>query len=223
MRELLAIDARAKTAWSLVSDADIGKLLRLILDSLSRLEAKPYVLPVPEGQMGDAIKGVFPHGAKDALISDLRLQAAAMQFQIAATATLNPARTFELVVDHDYRPIKVGGRRRQATLRLRDVLLVPSREGPQSPPLTWDAGRRYSSKFPADFTYEAFWQHGYPLRPLIDSVGLQLVDAYIGLWRKLRLRGESPFGITPADFGRVHEQTIDWVQTEPSPRREATD
>jgi hypothetical protein len=154
-------------------------------------------------------------GHHPASLPDLRIQIAMMQFRALASGTLRTEKPFEVVIDHDSKRISVGGRGRQTTLRVGEVLQREATEASLNRvSLDWDGQRRFSSKFPRDFTYETFWQQGYPLRPLVECIGLQFVDVCLGLWKQLTLHGKSPARITASELGSMNICKMTWAWEE---------
>jgi hypothetical protein len=204
--------ARANTPWRYLTPADLERLLRIILDGIKSLKVKPWIFPVTEEELGLAfVRNVKVVPQRNAW-PDLRVQAAAIQFQMAAELSLNSENRCEMVVDHDPAMVGVRPSRRQATLRFRDVLMGGEVGQKIRQRLMWDPSARYSSQFPLTLAWKEFSQRGHAFHPLINSIGLQSIDVYLGLWRQLSLDGESPLGITAEDLGGFHTPIMTWYR-----------
>ena len=212
LRELWPESARIKTRWTHLPLADLESLIRLVVAAIQTNEARPHVMPVPDRAMSRAVERAFPGRITQQTLPDLQLQAAAGQFRIAMSVTLNPTKEFEVVIDHDATKIAVGPRRRQATIRFAELLTAPVTEPSLNRPvLFWQSDARHSSKFPARFSFDSLVNFGHRLRPLIDAVLLQFVDVYVGIWRQLSYHGGSPLKIAPGELGPSVVQATDWI------------
>lgn len=219
LRELFPEAARAKTRWAHLPGGDLTYVVREVLGVVRTLQVKPFIMPVPEDAMNRALELAYSEGFDQAALPDARIQAVALQFRAALAHGLNLAPTYDLVVDHDKRDVKVGSTKRQTTLRFRDLLRAPASEEPfKNLRLRWDPAERCSSQFPAGFSHAKFSQAGYPLRPLVDAIQLQFIDMYLGLWRQLHFHGRSQLGITGRDLGQHRVQEIRWADGSNSTR-----
>jgi hypothetical protein len=123
----------------------------------------------------------------------------------------------EIVADHDHTQIRVGTGRRQATLHLLNGLVTAGSVVPMKADLIWDSNARYSSKFPSNFSLETMGCEGFPLRTLVESVGLQFIDVYLGLWRIINSERKPFMGVSSDDLGIQTVTNMTWADDLPSP------
>jgi len=117
----------------------------------------------------------------------------------------------EIIADHDHTQVSLGKRRRQATLHLVDGLLGGMGDLPTKPRLIWNDRARYKSKFPTGFSWHTLEFGGFPIRPLVEAVGLQFADIYLGIWRIIDAEGRPYFGITSDDLGVQTISNMTWA------------
>ena len=51
---------------------------------------------------------------------------------------------------------------------------------------------------------------GYPIRPLVDAVGLQFTDLFLGSWRQAKYASRTALGVEMKDLGDVVTVVTHW-------------
>jgi hypothetical protein len=182
----------------------------IIKDIPGIVAAPPVIMPVEQPALQSAIKSVLPDRDINSSVPDLTLQSIALQMKIVLLHTIRSGMTLEVIIDHDASKLKTGTHRKQATLYLTELLQRPNSEFPD-PTLRCDLTRRSSSKFPSDFSMNLLTTKGYSVRPIIESIGLQLIDLYLGSWRQLNYTSKSSLEIDARDLGNPKVQVIEWL------------
>jgi hypothetical protein len=124
----------------------------------------------------------------------------------------------EVIADYNPTRIIVGSKKRQATLHffeglhIANALKTQSENLPIKCDLIIDKDARYSSKFPSDFSLNALENQGYCIRKLVESVGLQLIDVYLGIGRIIDSEKKPYMGITSDDLGTQTVARVNWLQ-----------
>jgi hypothetical protein len=216
LRELYPFAARQKTAWRHMAKNDLNLLIRAALSNVVHNSAFRCVFPVNQKDL----KRSFELAASDLTITpnilDLSIQAAAIQLRIASVHNLGSTIPVRLVMDHDATPIRLGKGRRQKTWRFLDAFEACGDDTLAKHGLILDRTEKASSQFPKGFCLETLRTKGYPVQDLLNPVGLQFADLFLGLWRQLSINGKSPFAVTLAELGNPIIQEIKWLKKLPA-------
>ncbi len=190
---------------------NIEMLFKTFVPMLKQLSGLKLIAPIHLNQLGTALKKTLPQG--DLQTRQMALQMAAVMMRSMLEGANLVDDRLEIIADHDHTPLSlgVGKNRRQATLHLLDALVGTHANVPLKQELFWDKDARYSSKFPDDFSWDMLESKGYPLRTLTESVGLQFVDAYIGLWRIINRNNQPCLGIVSDDLGVQTVTNMHWA------------
>ena len=210
LRELNHPAAWLKTPWKHVPRRDIEVLFRTFVPSIRELAVLKVISPIPLNSLRTVVSRTFPdHG--DTQLQQLSIQLASIMLRTTLTDAHPVGDQLEIIADHDHTPVSLGKRRRQATLHLVDGLLGGMGDLPTKPRLIWNDRARYKSKFPKGFSWHTLEFDGFPIRPLVEAVGLQFVDIYLGIWRIINAEGHPYFGITSDDLGVQTISNMTWA------------
>jgi len=200
-----------RTHWGQAPKDEVRTLWAATVEGVVRcVVAKPLIMPLVTPTMREAVALVFPAREVEPEIPDLALQMAALQMRVALHESVDSTATLEVIADYDVTKVKVGPGRRQATLRFLELLLARPTHPLDRPMLVRDERKRPASSFPDNFSFDALCSTGYPIHPLVEALGLQLVDLYVGTWRQLEYRGSSSLGITKGQLGSPVLVPVDW-------------
>jgi len=210
LRELTHPAAKLKTAWRHIPRPHIEMLFRTFIPTIREQAGLKLISPISLNDMRRAIRKVFPN-QPETQYNQLAIQLSAQLLHALLEGSNLSIEQLELVVDYNRTPILVGEVKRQATLHFRDCLLRANEKNPLKAQLIWKADARYSSKFPEGFSLSMLEQCGCDARTLVEVIGLQFIDIYLGLWRTVRAQGKPYFGISQEDLGLQVVTTTTWA------------
>ena len=153
----------------------------------------------------------FPESRTDVQKKQLSIQIASLMLKIMLAEANLTVNQIEVVADHDFTRISVGKGRRQATLHLLDGLVNGKSLGEGTPDIIWNDQARYTSRFSPAMTRNVLETDGFCIRTLVESLGLQFVDAYLGLWRTVNAEKRTHFGIGSDELGVQVISNMVWV------------
>ena len=210
LRELNHFAAKLKTPWKHVPRMNIELLFKTFVPSIREMSGLRLIAPVSQTHLLKSIRNIAPQTA-DAQLQQVTIQLAATQLRAMLADSKLSVDKLEIIPDYDRSAISLGTSSRQATLHLLDALAGAKALTPLPQELIWNKDARYSSKFPNDFSLRRLQGDGYPLRALVESVGLQFVDVYLGLWRTINSEKRPHFGISSDDLGVQVSSNMVWV------------
>lgn len=197
LREWTKYEARMKTAWRHIPIEEIKSLVKLVVPGVRELAGLRLLSPVSIQDLRRSLKRAFSDTDVEIQLRQVSIQMASLQIGMMLQDSKPAITEIELIADRDSTPVSLGPRRRQATLHLLDGLV-----GETKLPVKLTAGSQpYTSRFPADFSLRTLANEGYPIRPLMECIGLQVCDVYLGLWRATK-SGKECLGI--------RNEELDW-------------
>lgn len=210
LRELNNKSSRKKSNWKKLSRKHIELLFKTIVPSIREQSGLKLISPVDLLKLENTISKAFPNELNNQ-VKQLSMQFTSMQIVMMLIHSNVSVKNIEIVADHDSTPVNLGKGKRQSTLHIVDSLNKTLEGKNQEFEFFRDANIKYSSKFPDDFTLNKISTVGFPLRDLVLSVGLQFIDTYLGLWRKINETGRPSWSISHTDLGFYLIPEMKWA------------
>ena len=202
---------RKKTAWHEVSRVEERLLIKTIIRQIRDNAGLKLFAPIHLEALrkNTQLPNIdLPDNQND----QLKISMAAIMFKSMLSNIKLDSPRIEFIADHDHTQIFVGKNKRQATLHFMDNIMKSSPEVPVNAEFIWDENARYTSRFPSEFTFDRLEITGCDLRRLVECIGLQFVDLFIGVWKLANAEKRPIMGIGSEDLGSVCICDMHWAR-----------